>query len=239
MLNPNQFYKGFSITQPVGNNSFSFDQRQQKNIFVPLLIKGNPSDLSIGKHIAFSEIVDGKEHNFFGLKNFIYFEHGQTEIFIFDNHNHAFFFWAYAHQKGLINFGEKLVHVDQHSDMRQPQKWISKQDFNEGQKVFDYTNFDLNVGNFIQPALKLGLFNSVEIIDSSSAFEKFFSEKIVLDVDMDIFSGEMDYIPYKLKIEKIREYIIQAKFITIATSPFFIDQQKAIGLIRKIFDFTV
>ena len=96
MLDSKQYYKGFCITTPSGNNSFSFHNRIQKTIFVPPLKKGTPSDLEIGEHIAFSEVIDGKECNFKGLKNFIHFETNKTEILIFDNHNHAFFFWAYA-----------------------------------------------------------------------------------------------------------------------------------------------
>ncbi|KAA3612039.1 MAG: hypothetical protein D8M58_20050 [Calditrichaeota bacterium] len=234
MFNPEGFYPGFKISNPVGNNAFSFEKRKKKEIHVPPLIKGTHADLQIGDQIAFSEIVDGKELNYPGLKNFIHFLHNQTEIFIFDNHNHAIFFWAYALQKGLIDFGENLVHVDQHTDMRGPDKWISKNDFLDVQKIFDYTNYELNVGNFIQPAIKIGLFDSVEIIDSSVSFEKSFEDEIVLDLDMDVFSSDMNYIPEQLKIEKIKEYIEQAKFITIATSPFFIDQQKAINLIQII-----
>jgi len=235
MFNPQKFYNGFHLTKPVGNNAFSFDNRKNKKLYIPSLIEGTPNDLSIGRHIAFSEIVDGEERNFSGLKNFIHFKKGTTEIFIFDNHNHAFFFWAHAYKKGLIDFGDKLVHVDQHTDMREPEKWISQENFQDFQNVFDYTNFELNVGNFIQPALKMGLFNSVEIVDSSLSFEKSFSENIVFDLDMDIFSDDMDYIPESVKIAKIKEYEKQAKFITIATSPFFIDQGKAISLIQSIF----
>jgi UPF0489 domain len=235
MLNPRNLYNGFSISEAVGNNAFSFDKRKQSEIFIPPLIDGTPADLSIGQQIAFSELEDGKEKNFYGLKNFIHWQKEGREYFIFGNHNHAFFFWAYACQKGLITWGETLVHVDQHTDMRAPDKWITKKEFLNSEKVFNYTNFELNVGNFIQPAIKIGLFKSVEIIDSSVTFEKSFSGQIVLDVDMDIFSAEMDYIPKSIKIAKIRAYEKQAKFVTIATSPFFLDQQKAIQLIREVF----
>jgi UPF0489 domain len=235
MFHLKDYYKGFSISTAVGNNAFSFDQRTQRKIYVPPLKDGTPADLAIGLDIVFSEIEEGREKNFCGLKNFIHWQKEGREYFIFDNHNHAFFFWAYALQKKRIDFGETLVHVDQHTDMREPLKWISKKEFMDANQVFNYTNFKLNVGNFIQPAIKVGLFKSVEIIDSSVTFEKSFSGPIVLDVDMDIFSAEMDYIPKSIKIAKIRAYEKQAKFVTIATSPFFLDQQKAIQLIHEIF----
>ncbi len=34
-------YNGFFIEKPVGNNIFSFEERENKKIFVPKLIKGD------------------------------------------------------------------------------------------------------------------------------------------------------------------------------------------------------
>jgi hypothetical protein len=45
-----------------------------------------------------------------------------------------------------------LFHVDEHADTREPEIFLDKKaTFKE---VFDYTNFTLNVGNYIVPALK-------------------------------------------------------------------------------------
>ncbi len=230
------FYNGFTIENEAGNNAFSFSNRKNKSIYVAPLINGSLNDLEITQHISFSEIVDGKEFNFQGLKNFLHCEISGKEVLIFDNHNHAFFFWAYAYNKKIIGFGEKLVHVDQHTDMRVPNNLIKRNDFKNLQKVFEYTNFDLNVGNFIQPALKIGLFREIKIIDSLYSFKKNISGSIVLDLDMDIFSADLEYIDNNLKVEKIKKYIKQAKFITIATSPFFIDQTIAIQRIKQLFN---
>lgn len=230
------FYNGFSINTAVGNNAFSFPHRKNQSIYVAPLISGSLAELEEGNHISFSEIVEGKEVNFNGLKYFLHLNHKGTEVFIFDNHNHAFFFWAYAFHKKIIGFGEKLVHVDQHKDMRNPDHFISGNAFKNLQKVFEYTNFELNVGNFIQPAVKLGLFKKVEFIDSSLSFENDISGPLVLDIDIDIFSEDLEYINNSLKIKKIRKYIKQAKFITIATSPFFVDQKRAIEKIKQIFE---
>ena len=230
-------YSGFEITEPVGNNVFSYTQRRNKSIWVPPLIQGTLSDLTLGEKVVFSEIEDGIEKNRPGLESFLYFPYQGREVFIFDNHNHAFFFWLAGYLQGRITPGLSLVHIDQHTDMREPQKWpsFSLNKTMDLKEVFDYANYLLNVGNFIQPALRLGLFSNVQIIDSTSSFEKPIPDEFVLDIDLDIFSENMAYINTDLKINKIKRIIEKARFITIATSPYFINQTKAISTTQKLF----
>jgi len=230
------FYSGFEITLAVGNNAFSYDLRKNRKIYVPPLIQGSLPELQTGARTVFSEIEDGVEKNRIGLKNFIYYPYQGKDIFIFDNHNHAFFFWLAGYLQGKIKPGLPLVHIDQHSDMREPDVYA---DFTLNSNldllnVFDYTNQMLNVGNFIQPVLRLGLFSDVQIIDSSTSFEQDIPEKFILDIDLDIFSEEMAYIDNDIKIEKIRRYISKANFITISTSPYFIDQKYTISMLYKL-----
>jgi hypothetical protein len=42
-----------------------------------------------------------------------------------------------------------------------------------------------------------------------------------------------------LKIAKIQSYITSASFITMATSPYFIEQERAVKFIHQIFEFEV
>jgi len=202
---------------------------------VPPLIQSALSDVQVGSEIVFSEIEDGIEKNRTGLKNFIYYPFQNKDIFVFDNHNHAFFFWLAGYTQGKIKSGLPLVHIDQHTDMREPLVWpaFSLNKIMELKKVFDYTNFVLNVGNFIKPALKLGLFSDVQIIDSTTSFEKHIPSDFILD----IFSEDMAYINDELKTIKIKQYIQNSSFITIATSPYFINQEyafeKLLSLILK------
>jgi hypothetical protein len=58
----------------------------------------------------------------------------------------------------------------------------------------------------------------------------------ILNLDLDFFAPEMDFIDEEKKISLIRYLIPQVKCITIATSPFFIDQGLAIEKLRKIFE---
>jgi hypothetical protein len=46
----------------------------------------------------------------------------------------------------------------------------------------------------------------------------------VLNLDLDIFATELDHIPEEKKIRLISNLLGKVKYVTIATSPFFIDQ---------------
>ncbi len=231
------YYKGFFIKEDIGNNAFSFKERQQKDIYVAALKYGLIDELSMGEKTVFSEIHEGQEHSKAGLKSFIYSYIQNKHVFVFDNHNHAFFFWAFGFLKGYLNKPMALIHVDQHTDMREPAYYLFLKtgDSESIKKVFEYTNFVLNVGNFIKPAVSLGFFDKVIQVNSEEGFYKESLKDFVLDLDMDIFAPALNYIPEQLKIDRIRTMIEKAKWITVATSPYFMDQGKAIGLIKQIF----
>ena len=48
-------------------------------------------------------------------------------------------------------------------------------------------------------------FLEVVIIDSSYGFELDIEGEYVLDIDLDIFSKDMEYISYDLRVSKIKE----------------------------------
>ena len=230
-------YNGFYIEKPMGNNIFSYDERENKKIYVPKLIEGTLDDVSVGEEIVFNEIDEDIEIKAKGLKYMVIYKYKDKDIYIFDNHNHAFYFWIKSLEKGNFTKGCKLVHVDQHKDTREPENYnvnISNID-----DVFRYTNEVLNVGSFIKPALYHNIFSEVIIIDSSYGFELDIDGEFVLDIDLDIFSKDMDYIPYELKISKIKELIEKSKVITIASSPFFINQEYAIKVLKELFNYDI
>lgn len=234
-----KYYAGFSIAGPKGNNAFSYERRVNKFIYVPPLIDGGVDSLAVSEDIAFSEIVDGVEVNCSGLKNFVIDSREDGKAFIiFDNHNHAFFFWCAALNAGLIKKGAILAHVDQHTDMRNPPYYLSLDSSRpiNLEEAFAYTQGTLNVGCFIKPALEAGIFSSVVNIQNSDDFKKDIQGGIVLDIDIDIFAPQMDYIPDEIKLDRIKSLVRQASLITIATSPFFIEQGKAIDWVKKIIE---
>ena len=55
-------YNGFYIEKPMGNNIFSYDERENKKIYVPKLIEGTLDDVSVGEEIVFNEIDEDIEN---------------------------------------------------------------------------------------------------------------------------------------------------------------------------------
>lgn len=227
-------YTGFYIDEPYGNNVFSYEERENKKIFVPKLIEGTLDDVIVGKEVVFNEIDEDNEIKAEGLKNLVEYKLNDKTIYIFDNHNHAFYFWMKSLKKKEFTKGCKLIHVDQHKDMREPSSY--EVNIENLDSVFTYVNKVLNVGNFIQPALKKEIFSEAIIIDSSYGFDTKVEGEYVLDIDLDIFSKDMDYIPYDFRINKIKDLIKGAKVITIATSPYFIEQNYAIKVLKELFN---
>lgn len=230
-------YTGFYINRPVGNNIFSYDERSNKSIFVPRLINGDLNDVVLGDEVCFNEVENGEEILCKGLKNFVEYNFNGKKVYIFDNHNHAFYFWINSFLSGGFEKGCKLVHVDQHKDTRAPENYnVNIEDIDD---VFRYTNEVLNVGNFIKPALEYNLFSEVIIVDSMYSFNLEITGEYVLDIDLDIFSKDMDYINRDFKMSKIKEYIEKSTVITVATSPFFIDQNYAIKVLKELFNYDI
>ncbi|EPZ53280.1 hypothetical protein H477_5043 [[Clostridium] sordellii ATCC 9714] len=59
-------YTGFYIDKPLGNNVFSYDERENKKIYVPKLIQGDLNDVKIGHEVVFSEMEFEEEINSIG-----------------------------------------------------------------------------------------------------------------------------------------------------------------------------
>jgi len=113
-----------------------------------------------------------------GLKNFYEFSYASSEkraipLYLFDNHNHAYYFWYLERKKGNITDNAVLYHIDEHADMRDPLEYLLKPESENMQKVFEYTNFFLNVGNYIIPAQKEGLIGEVVQIRSEEALKEY------------------------------------------------------------------
>lgn len=130
--------------------------------------------------------------------------------------------------------------MDEHSDMRRPEKILSKDESYDMQKVFDYTNYHLNVGNYIIPALESGLIQEVhQIRNEYNLFEydfgKQYDHDIILNLDLDFFEPALDFIDYELKKKVILDIAKKSQVITVATSPFFINQNLALDVFFDLF----
>lgn len=243
------FYKQwFFIDKPVWNNEFSFEQRINKRLFVPDIIDLDINDLDQIKFqddknkIAFEDFwFDDKLSTNYGLKNFYRIKIKWKEIILFDNHNHAFYFWYEARNRWIIGDNNNLIHIDEHADTRDNNKIILKPDSLDLEKVFTFTNEVLNVGDYIIPAQKEWLIWDIIQIRNTNNLEeyisksKFSSKNIILNLDLDFFQKELDFIDYDLKKKVILDAVEKASFITVCTSPFFIEQDLAIKVFKDLF----
>ena len=178
------------------------------------------------------------------MKNFLCIENSDfPPIFIVDNHNHAIAFWYnITYSKNAKNV--ELIHIDQHSDC-----WdnVNKLELNwnenELEKVFNFCNEKCNVGNFIPPAIESWIIGNQIQIRSTTALKNLEIEKnqnFILDIDLDFC---LDWIR-RNKVNKEALGLLKKRFdkisksalwITIATSPYFLDQELAISILHELF----
>lgn len=240
------YKKSFYITWKKWNNAFSYNKRKNKKLYVPSIIELsniNKVELQIDKDkIAFEEFdFDWVLQTCYWLKNFYRIAWKDKEIILFDNHNHAFYFWLEAKSNWIINSNSTLFHIDEHADTREPDIYLSKEEANDLQKIFDYTNNDLNVWNYIIPAQKIWIVKDIIQIRNETNLNDYISWEykldweVILNLDLDFFSRELDYIDYNLKKQVIIDIASRAKIITVASSPFFINQELALKVFKDIF----
>lgn len=180
---------------------------------------------------------------FHGLKKFLLIEKSDIPpIFIFDNHNHAPVFRYYCIEKSN-KASPSLIHIDQHSDCWENKEILelnSKE--NDLEKVFHFYNEKCNVGNFIPPSLESWiLFDQIQI-RSITALQNLEIEKnqnFILDIDLDfclnwIDRKQINKESVKILRDKFDEISESALCITIATSPYFLDQEIAKKIIEEL-----
>ncbi len=225
-----------------GNNAFSYDSRgENPSLYIAEVKEWRIEDVEKWENIVFEEVEDGVLKSCTWVRNFIQFQldefsHKPT-VTIFDNHNHALYFWYEALARGDINLWAELIHIDEHSDLWENENTIISRNLG---KIWEFTNSSCNVGNYIQPALSDGTIEKVTRIENEYQVDEYTNyipnPNSILNLDLDFFSPEMDFINEEKKISLIRHLIPQVRCITIATSPFFIDQDLAIEKLRKIFE---
>jgi UPF0489 domain len=238
----------YILTENLGNNSFAWDARTLRyghspTLTIPSLIDGTIDDVVIGEDIGFEEMEDSVLRSCSGLANFVNMDLSYDPtilpVTIFDNHNHALYFWCDAVREWRIQPGFELIHIDEHSDLWSNDNHLDlTKSIQDEQYVWNFTNLSCNVGNYIVPAIESGLVGTMIRIENEYQIDEYMeyipSENSVLNLDLDIFAPELDYIPSEKKITIIKNLMKRVKYITIATSPYFIDQWRAIGYLQKI-----
>lgn len=258
------YKKPLILTENCSNNALSYDERlaldkgKMPQLYLPELKDGTLEDVILGEEVVFEDFDDdGVLRSCKGLQKYIKTEFiisnkdelGEQDlqngsdykipVYIFDNHNHSFTFWNIERVQGNLQDGALLIHVDQHKDTRIPPSFLSTEEAKDLAKVFDYTNRVLNVGNFIPAAQHTGLVKDIVFIDSESSIDEFDvnimkGRDIILDIDLDFFVPDLDYIGNEKKLSLLKKVLPLPKIITFATSPFFIDQKLALDWLVRI-----
>lgn len=254
------------LSAPLGNNAFDYPERSVSAPepylrLAPLLrcqsVTEALASLAWSTTPAFEVIENGQLKACAGLKNFLLFPNpapatrksvpATCPVFIFDNHNHAFYFWHVCLHPALQKTAQPqkaapftLVHIDQHKDTRIPATLPDLDTAADtAAAIYAYTNEILNVGNFIPPALRTGLLEKVINVDSSASLQTALDDappkNFILDLDLDFFAPELDYIAHATKIALFKKLLPDAGLVTVATSPYFLDQQKVPALLRELF----
>lgn len=240
----------FFIEEELWNNAFSYNERKNKKIYVPSIIDLDIEDIenikiqSDNEKIAFEDFdFDDKLSTNLWLENFYRIKVKWKEIVLFDNHNHAFYFWYEAKKRWIIKDKNLLFHMDEHADTRDNNKNILNEETEDLDKVFHFTNYVLNVGDYIIPAQKEGIIWDIVQIRNTQNLELYKKQYkwnnniktwVILNLDLDFFQPDLDFIDYELKKEVFLDAFYKANFITVSTSPFFIDQELAIKVFKDL-----
>ena len=183
------------------------------------------------------------------LENFIEIKWENQTIYLIDNHNHALYFRYKEYFDWNIQKWTELIHIDQHTDMNDNKFSIKKTKI---ENIFNFTNKYCNVWNFIKPAVEEWLiWNIVQINTEYSLLNNKlpplcwkhergdrgdFLHTEILDIDLDFRAPEMSIAKYQDTINIAKKLIKNSRVVTIATSPYFLDQNLAIKLIKDLFN---
>lgn len=161
----------------------------------------------------------------------------QKSIWIFDNHNHALYFFLdlYIHRTKPIH----IIHIDQHSDLWKREWDIDIRQLHSETYRYHLTNFETHIGNFLRAFLTLLETSCTQIRSETKLLEfdidEFISDyHIILDIDIDFWAPEMPNQQTNLTIEKTKKLLEYADTVTISTSPYFIEQKLAIEVVKNI-----
>ena len=248
------------LTTAIGNNAIDFEQRKKLwsdcVLRIPQMIQGMLSDIVIARHEAIHyEYVSDKNKlvSAYGLESLVHIIQWYKNIYIIDNHNHAFYCRYKSYQEWVVPRWSHLIHIDQHSDLNElslqetvyPVRTAGKQSIIDKdsslEDVATYTNEVLDIASFIKPAKKIWLISNYEMILTEYSLLTmkpwdYETMPLIVDIDLDFRAPEMSISEYSKTIVQVRKIITlpQVRCITIATSPTYIDQQKAIEILTDI-----
>lgn len=167
-------------------------------------------DVKLGSHIVFEETDEKWQiHKCKWLEYIVQIE---PNIIVVDNHDRV----LECRPKGF-----PVLHIDQHTDMRPV--WPD----------------GVNVGNFLRYALDTNFITWLTQINTEYSLLNFDTDNIkqnttIIDIDLDFRHPDMSIQNFEKTIQITKNLIKKAKIVTIATSPYFLDQNLAINIVNKL-----
>jgi len=228
-------YGGFWIKDKVWNNIFAYEERKQEERKIWVAPLEENWGIQEWTEPVFAEIDKNEVKFFHWLKNQSVFLLWEVPVYVFDNHNHALAFWYRELFNDQLKKWTKLIHIDQHSDMNENEYDINIETWED---VIEFVNEKCNVWNFILPAVRDWLVSEVKQLRTEQwllCFE-FPSYNYILDIDLDFWAPEMGISNKVATINQVKKLMKYAQVVTIATSPYFLDQKEAIWLVNQLLD---
>lgn len=207
----------------------------------PEVIEGDYTDLSYSivrpeglRDISDEEIRSFNDENhdaFTRLDNHVL--DSREDILYIDEHNHALAGWISASNEGLVEGKTVLLHVDGHYDDRIPEPFYPPETVSEAESLIGDM---LDINEFIYPAQQWNLIDDtvnwgVENTARERLIRDFEHDSVILDLDLDVFEN-IDY-PEPV-YRQLSELMSKADFTTVATSPGYIQQDKALNQLDKV-----
>lgn len=148
-----------------------------------------------------------------------------------DNHNHALY-GRIKHAPTHQNI--EIAHIDAHADMGENSNKINQQVRKDEAALREFINMKCTIANFIPPFLEAYPAHCAQIRTEYALLEYTIpsSSFFILDIDIDFWALD-EQVPAQQR-KKLKSLIQYADLITIATSPLFIDQTKALQLVNQI-----
>ena len=208
-----------SLAYPHGNSSFS---DEEYNLSIPAICQGGNDDIIYGENIAFIDSSSGIAER--GLKNFIvgHTTHTGTPIFICDNHNYVLEAWQL-----LRTQQPTLIHIDQHRD----DATTTQLETLYHTRICDYIDFALKKRWISKNIISIIEQNDLQLLTSIPEHNK------ICNIDLDIFTSECTVLSTEDKIDAIMKATDNCSLITLATSPGFISQLRAIGVAKLLWKY--
>lgn len=196
-------------------------------------------NLTLSHHIVFEEVVNNTLISSQGLSELIICYIVDTvPCCVVDNHNWVlpFIMSYYKHHQQPL----RMIHIDQHADMEHANKKLYPHlSYND---MWQYAIHHTTVGSRIQPLIESNIIHTVHQVRSNYALEQLLfwninAQPYWLDIDIDFWMPEVWYNEYELDnhTKIISRLVRWAMGVSIATSPYFIQQHIAHNIIKTIF----